>query len=123
MLRLILGRLASLQIRKTPCLSMDIPNLLVAHDVERPDLLPRRRPHRLLVVVAQTVPRGARLVGDAVGLVDGARLVGGFVLAVEVGQRLREAVADAVLVVERDGVLDHLVGKGVAVGEILGDDA
>ena len=110
MLRLILGRLASLQIRKTPCLSMNIPDLLVAHDVERPDFLPRRRPHRVLVVVAQTVPGAACLVGDPIRLVDGAGLVGGFVLAVEVGQRLREAVADAVLVVERDGVLDHLVG-------------
>lgn len=115
--------LPALQVRESPRLRMHLPNLLVALDVEISHFLPRRRPHRLLVVRAQTPPSRSGAVTDPVRAVDAARLVGGLVFLVEGGEGSREARGEAVLVVEGDGLLDCAVRDDVAVREVLGDDA
>ena len=123
MFRLIAAGLASPEIRESACFVMDISDLPVALGVDFADSLTGRSTDGLLEVGVQSVPCGRGFVGDAVGLVHGLGAVGRLVLSVEVGQGLGEAIAEAVLVVERDSRLDHVVGEEVAVRQILGDDA
>ena len=112
-----------LQIRKTKRLSVNIHDLLLALAVELHNLLARRGTEGLLEVGAQSAPARGRTVSDAIRGIERASLVRGLGLAVEVGERLREAVRDAVLVVEVDRSVESLVAEDVAVGEVLGDDA
>lgn len=71
----------------------------------------------------QTAPSTRGLVADLIALVEAARAVRRFDLAVEVGQRGGELGREAVLLVERDRLLDGRVADGVAVGQVLCDDA
>lgn len=102
---------------------MDVSHLFLALGVETDHLLARRRLQRLLEVGAQSTPARIGLVRDTVASVDGTSLVRGLELAIEVRERIREPIRDAVLVVELDRTLNRLVADDVAMSEILGDDA
>ena len=105
----LIARLSSLQVCQSPRLGMDIPNLLITLNVEISDLLARRRPHCLLEIRVETHPCLVCFVGDAVGGVDSPGFVGGLGLVIEIGQGSGESIADAVFVVQGDGILDGLV--------------
>lgn len=71
----------------------------------------------------EAAPAVDGLVADLVVLVELLGLVEGVVLLVEVLQGGGEARGEAVLLVQRDGLLDRLVADDVAVRQVLGDDA
>ena len=109
MLRLKGTALARFEIRKSPSFRVDVSNLLIALCVDGPDALASGCTHGFLEVAVQAVPRTGCTIADAVCLIHGLGAVGGLVFAVEVGEGLGEAVAEAMFVVECDGGLDHIV--------------
>lgn len=115
--------LSCFQVCETAGLGMDITDLLVALRVEIRQLLARGCSHRLLEVARHATPSLRRSVCDAVIGIQALGLIGSLVFLVECHQRVGEAGADAVLVVELDGALEGIVGDDVAVSEVLGDDA
>lgn len=102
---------------------MNIANLLVALGVESGQLLSGGSVDGLFEIRAQSRPSAASLLGDTIAGVDTLGAVGGLYLAVEALEGGREAIRDAMLVIEGNGALDGIVADGVAVSEILGDDA
>lgn len=122
-LQIRLGNLPALQIGQAASLIVNVADLLVRLDVELSHLPTGRRVECLLEVRVQTAPVVHSLVGDLVLLVKTLGPVGGTVLFVEVGKSGREARGEAVLVVQRDGLLDRLVADHIAVSQILSDDA
>lgn len=115
--------LAALQIRQTPGLGVDIPYLPIALRVEGCKLLTRGRVDGFFKVRVDAAPAHGGLVGDAVIGIEALGAVAGFVLAVELGERVGEARGDAVLFVQRDRSLQGGVADDVAVREVFGYDA
>lgn len=83
--------LAALQIRQTPGLGVDIPYLPIALRVEGCKLLTRGRVDGFFKVRVDAAPAHGGLVGDAVIGIEALGAVAGFVLAVELGERVGEA--------------------------------
>ncbi len=102
---------------------MDVHHLVFGLGVEVDKLLAGWSVRRLVVVGGKGVENALGTCGDAVGLVSGLGLVGGFVLGVEVVESLKELVRDAVFLVEVEGTLGSGVADDVALGEVLGDDS
>jgi hypothetical protein len=96
---------------------------LVALLVERTELLSSRCRRRLVEVARHHVEGRVALGRDTELLVDDLRLLGSLRLLVEVLEDVHELGGVAVLLVCRKGALDSVVGDGIAVGEVLGDDA
>ena len=59
------------------------------------------------------------LVANAIGLINGPSLVGCLILALEIGQSRGKSVADAMFLVESNGILDGLVRDNIAMGKVF----
>ncbi|KAL2166482.1 hypothetical protein VTG60DRAFT_2719 [Thermothelomyces hinnuleus] len=117
------ARLLLLELGQPPGLVVDVLDLPLAGGVEVDDPLARRGVAGLLKVRVEPGEQGAGALRDAVAGVGGAGVVGGVRPLVELAQRLDEARRDVVLLVERDRLLQALVGHQVAVRQYLGQDA
>lgn len=102
---------------------MDIPNLLISLDVEIPNFLTRGRSKGLFEIRAQPTPPAGCSFGDARALTQSPGAVGRMELAIEIRERGCELVGKAVLLVDRDGLLDCVVADHVALCEVFGKDA
>ena len=102
---------------------MDIGHLVGGLGVEVDKLLSRWSGSSLVVVRRKGVEDALNTSGDAVRLIGGLGLLGSLVLGVKVVEGLKELVGNTVFLVEIQSALSSLVTDGVAVGEILGDDA
>jgi len=60
---------------------------------------------------------------NAVRIIDRFGFVGGLVLRVYVLQSLQEAAGDTMLLVQVDGALRCSITDGIAMGQVLRDDA
>ena len=112
-----------LQFRQSASLGVHLLHLSAASSVEVNDLLAGGGVGRLLEVRAQTKEEGVGALADTVALVSGFGSVRRVVLLVEVLEGAKEAVGDAVLVIELEGALDRSITDDVAVGEVLGQNA
>lgn len=102
---------------------MDIAHLLISLDVEVAQLLAGGVFEGLLEVGVQAAPARRGLGGDLVVLVKAAGALGRVEFLVEIAQGGGEAVREAVLLVQGDGLLDGVVADDVPVRQVLGDDA
>lgn len=114
---------ALVQTCQPPCLVVDICHLLLANNVEVSELLTSRCTHCLLEVAVEATPSIHGFIGDLVLVIHLFGLVSHLVLAVEVLQSRGESTAEAMLVVECDGLLNDVIREGIAVSKILGDDS
>lgn len=119
----LVGRLSALEIGKVTGFVVNVHDLLLTLVVERANALASRRVRGALKVGSDASPASTSASGDAILLVHGLGLLRRLVLAVEVGEGLHEPVADTVLLVHLNGALHGIVGEGIAMGKILGDDA
>ena len=76
----------------------------------------------LFVVGSQSREKRVGLLGDTIGLINGAGFVGSVVFIIQALYSRDEAGGDTMLLVEIDGTLDCLVSKDITMGEVLGDD-
>lgn len=102
---------------------MDVGHIMGGLGVEVDELLSGWSRSGLVVVRRKGVEDALNTSGDAVGLVGSLSLLSSLVLGVKVVKSLKELVGNAVLLIQIQGALGGLVTDGVAVGEVLGDDA
>lgn len=115
--------LSSFQVCKTTGLGMDIADLLVALRVESRQLLACGCSHRLLEVARHATPSLCCFGCETVIGIQALSLVSSLVFLIKGHQRVGEAGADAVFVIELNGTLEGIVRDGVTMSEVLGDDA
>ena len=101
---------------------MNIANLLVTLSIEVRQLLPSWCAQSFLEVAMETLPSLSSLVSDSITGIDAFCFIGCLVFGIELGQSIREARGDAMLVVQGYGALDGIVANDVAVGQVLGDN-
>ena len=111
------------QLRQTARLVVDVEHLLLGLGVEGPYSVARRRVHGLLEVTLQAAEAGLGAVRDAVCRVGRLGAFRCLDAVVEVGQRGREAIGEAMLLVELDRPLQRLVPDAVSLCDVLGQDA
>lgn len=112
-----------LQVCKAAGLGVDVGHLVGRLGVKVDELLSGWGGSGLVVVRSKSVEDALNTSSDPVRLIGSLGLLGSLVLRVKAVKGLEELVGNTVLLVEIQGALGSLVTDGVAVGEILGDDA
>ena len=117
------GVLARFEICQSSSLVVDVSDLSVALNVEFSDLLTSRSTEGFLEVRGEATPSTCGLVAHSVLGVHGPGRVGSLIFRIEAVQGARKSLTDTVLLIQRNGLLDDLIGHDIAMGKVFGNNS